>query len=180
MRCHPLRDSQPFLLGLAGRAFERFPISARVRFNPTTCCHAASTPIGKENPTCHLAADGIVQVHAPNYMPARHRSWWPRPARVMRDGMGPRHAPVSARRLFRPRPRMRGFLPDRERAHPTFLAPVVQRFTGFAPVPPLQAAMPSPAPAEAGFRDEVSFRPRCHFPKALDQFQITGADALFF
>lgn len=54
-------------------------------------------------------------VHAPNCVPARHHSWWPRPARVMRDGMGPRLAPVSAWRQFRPRPRMRGFLPDRER-----------------------------------------------------------------
>jgi hypothetical protein len=36
------------------------------------------------------------------------------------------------------------------------------------------------SPAEAGFRDEVSFRPRCHFPKDLDQFQKTGAEALYF
>jgi hypothetical protein len=26
----------------------------------------------------------------------------------------------------------------------------------------------------------VSFRPRCHFPKDLDQFQKTGAEALYF
>jgi hypothetical protein len=83
-------------------------------------------------------------VHAPNCMLAHHHSWWPRPARVMQDGMGPREAPVSAWRLVRPRPRMRGFLPDRERTHHTFHAPVVQRLTGYAPVPPLRAAMPSP------------------------------------
>jgi hypothetical protein len=34
--------------------------------------------------------------------------------------------------------------------------------------------------AEAGFRDEASFRPQCHFPKDLDQFQKTGAEALYF
>lgn len=65
MRCHPI----PFQGRIASHSLwvwqdgrpnaTRFRF--RSRFNPATCCHVASTHIGKQNPTCLLAAEGIVQ-----------------------------------------------------------------------------------------------------------------------
>lgn len=84
------------------------------------------------------------RVHAPNCMLARHHSWWPRPARVMQDGMGPRGCAGFGTALGSA-PASHARLPSESReGTSTFHAPVVQRLTGFAPVPPLRAATPSP------------------------------------
>jgi hypothetical protein len=62
---------------------------------------------------------------------------------------------------------------------PGFPAFAEIRFVGFrlAPLSPLTAGALLPG---SPLRDEASFRPRCHFPKDLDQFQKTGAEALYF
>jgi hypothetical protein len=149
IRCHPLRGGQPFLLGMAGRASERSRF--RLGFVSTLPRVATRHPLisGRRIPTCLLAGEGIVQgsrteLHActPPFLAATSC-----PGNAGRNGasgsagfgMALDSAPASHARLPS----------GSARAHPTFPAPVVQRLTGSAPVPPLQVATPSPG----GWRD---------------------------